>query len=343
MPRLSSKAKSQVYSNLEKYARSGMGMDKACESLLSQPRVPGAERTIYLGLLEGLEANETIGRSMARAGVVVTNLEKEVITAAETGGMLEKGFSLLSEYFKRIDKTTRRIRQGLNYPLVVLHLGLPVTVFCAAAMRRADPQLTSQPSWNEVLWDSGKCVLLIYFACLFCLLLGVWVFKMAKRSPAIDAILGRIPLVGKTRRYVAMERFCRVFEIFLLAGLKMSDSLAGAGRASGSALIRSAAYKGSRKISEGGTLSEAIFSQRKAFANDFSRGVAAAEESGQLDAEMGRWGNFYSESAAEAMDSLAEWTPKLFYWIVLLAVAVMVIRAGMAYIGILEGLLNYEF
>ena len=108
MPRLSSKAKSQVYSNLEKYARSGMGMDKACESLLSQPRVPGAERKIYLGLLEGLEANESIGRSMARAGVVVTNLEKEVITAAETGGMLEKGFSLLSEYFKRIDKTTRR-------------------------------------------------------------------------------------------------------------------------------------------------------------------------------------------------------------------------------------------
>ena len=35
MPSLSPQAKSLIYSNLEKYARSGMGMEKACDSLLA--------------------------------------------------------------------------------------------------------------------------------------------------------------------------------------------------------------------------------------------------------------------------------------------------------------------
>lgn len=51
--------------------------------------------------------------------------------------------------------------------------------------------------------------------------------------------------------------------------------------------------------------------------------------------------SLYSESAAEAMDQLAkEWTPKLFYWAILLLVAALIIRAAMAYKGLIENLLN---
>jgi hypothetical protein len=68
--------------------------------------------------------------------------------------------------------------------------------------------------------------------------------------------------------------------------------------------------------------------------------MAAAEESGQLDRELAEWGRYYSESAGEAMDLLAEWAPKLFYWGILLLVAAMIIRAAMAYRDLIEGLLN---
>ncbi len=317
-----------------------MGMDKACESLLSQPRVPAAERKIYLGMLEGLKQGESIGKSMSRAGMVVSNLEREVITAAETGGMLEKGFAHLAEYFRRMHSTMRNIRKGMTYPIVLVHLALPLTVFASAMLKRFVPGGGVRPL-GEALMDSGSWVLQIYLCTVVLLILGFVLAKMAKNSVFLDRLFNLVPILGKARKYVAMERFCRVFEIFLMAGLKMSDSLAGSGKASGSGVLHSASNSGARQIEQGQNLTEAMFSHPSAFPDDFNRGVAAAEESGLLDVEMRQWGNFYSESAGEAMDSLAEWTPRLFYWLVLLIVAGMIIRVGLAYRDLLQGILDY--
>ncbi|MEM9016634.1 MAG: hypothetical protein AAGC68_06445, partial [Verrucomicrobiota bacterium] len=85
------------------------------------------------------------------------------------------------------------------------------------------------------------------------------------------------------------------------------------------------------------------YSAPAAFPSDFARGMDAAEESGQLDRELHEWSRFYSETAGEAMDHLAEWTPKLFYWGILLFVGFLVVRAGLAYRDLISNLLNQSF
>ena len=109
MPSLSAAAKSRLYANFAKYAHSGMGMEKACESLLRQPRLRAGERRIYERLRSGLREGRTIGASLASAGSLISPLEVEVVTAAEEGGRLEKGFDHLATYFHRADQTRKRI------------------------------------------------------------------------------------------------------------------------------------------------------------------------------------------------------------------------------------------
>ena len=133
MPRLSPRAKALIYSNLEKYARSGMGMEKACESLLRQPRVSVNERRLYRGLLDGIQHGRSIGDALGGAGGFVTPLEHEVVVAAESGGKLEKGFAHLAEYFRRIDRTRKKILKGLAYPLFLIHLAIPVSTLAVTA------------------------------------------------------------------------------------------------------------------------------------------------------------------------------------------------------------------
>lgn len=147
----------------------------------------------------------------------------------------------------------------------------------------------------------------------------------------IDAVLRRIPLIGRARRAVAMERFSQVFEIFLLAGKKMSDCLAGAGKASGSGLIYEASREGEKIIIGGDLLVSALNAAPAAFPDDFVRGMGAAEEAGALDRELAEWGRFYADESADAMEQLVIWAPKLFYWGILIVVAWMIIRAGIAY------------
>ncbi len=343
MGKLSLIAKSRVYANLEKYARSGMGMEKACESMLSQPGVKTAEREIYQGLLKGLNQGMTIGDALSHNDVV-SNLEVEVVSASERGGMLEKGFAHLALYFRRMDRTRSKIVKGLTYPIVLIHLAVPVTIFASTMFSRLQPDAEVM-TLGESIGDAGKQVvvwMLVLYAVALVLLFFGWVtWKSARNSAGIDSFLNSLPLIGKARRFISLERFCRVFEIFLLSGLKMSDSLEGSGKASGSGVLQDASEKGGRTVADGHPLSEAIFGFPRVYPNDFARGVAAAEESGMLDSEMHQWGEFYGDSAAESMDKLAEWAPKLFYWFVLFFVAFMIVRAGIAYSQALNSWINF--
>ncbi|MEX2578537.1 MAG: type II secretion system F family protein [Verrucomicrobiales bacterium] len=342
MASLSARAKSRVYASLEKYARSGMGIEKACESLLAQPRVSATERRVYHGLLAGLKQGESIGDALGRSDGVVSELEREVVSAAEEGGTLEKGFGHLSEYFRRVDRTRRRILKGLTYPIVLVHLAVPVSAMAVAVFRgfSLDGSTPAGQTFSNAFANAAQTMLVVYLLIAILVVGAVILSRLSRRSGAVDALVNRIPLLGKARRAVAMERFSQVFEIFLLAGKKMSDSLAGAGKASGSGLIREASQAGSRLVAQGDRLAAAIYAAPSAFPHDFARGIDAAEESGQLDRELAEWGRFYSEAAAEAMEQLAEWTPKLFYWGILALVAFLIIRAALAYRDLLENLLN---
>jgi type II secretory pathway component PulF len=344
MSALSAKAKSQMYSSLEKYARSGMGMEKACESLLQQPRVKRAERKIYEGVLKGLAAGKTIGDSLGRASGDVTALEEEVISAAEEGGMLEKGFGHLAEYFRRMDRTRRQILKGLTYPLILVHLAVPVSTLVVTAFRSFSFDGVSQDAgYGSAFLEMGENMLIAYAVIAVLFVVARILTKAARTSGAVDGFLNGIPLIGKARKATAMERFSQVFGIFLQAGKKMSDSILGAGEASGSGLIRSASRRGAKTVAGGDSLATALYSARSAFPNDFARGMDSAEQSGQLDRELAEWGRFYSDSAREAMEQLAEWTPKLFYWAILLLVSVLIIRAGLAYRDLLQNLINFDF
>lgn len=341
MPRLSVRAKALIYSNLEKYARSGMGMEKACESLLDQPRLPAAERRLYRGLREGLRQGRSIGDALGSAGGFVSPLEHEVMVAAESGGKLEKGFAHLAEYFRRLDRTRRRIAKGLAYPLVLVHLAIPISTLAVNAFGNFNLDgEASGGGWREALASSGWTMLAAWGGLLLVFVVAWMLHRLGRRSAIVDALLRRVPLLGRARRATAMERFTQVFEIFLLAGKKMDDSLDGAARASGSGLIREAGRRGAAVVASGEPLAVALRRGRGAFPGDFVRGMTVAEESGQLDRELAEWGRFYGESAAEAMERLAEWTPKLFYWGVLLLVAWLILRAAFAYRDLIEGLLN---
>lgn len=340
MARLSAKAKQRLYSNLEKYARSGMGMGKALESLLGQPRLTSSERGIYQGMLDSLERGRSIGEALGDSSDAITPLESEVVSAAESGGRLERGFAHLAEYFRRSLVTRRRILKGLTYPLVLLHLAIPVSTLAVTATRQFAFDGNEAPGFTAAFIDTGKWVLLGYLVAILLVLWCLFLFRLARRSAGVDRGLNLVPLLGSARRWVAMERFTQVFEIFLLSGRKISDSLEGAGKASGSGQLRAAGAKGAKRIQEGETLSEALYSSASAYPADFLKGMTVAEESGQLDRELEEWSRFYSESAREAMEQVAEWTPKLFYWAVLVFVAFLVIRAALSYRDLLMRLVE---
>ena len=335
---MSPSAKHLIFANLAKYVRTGMGIEKACESLLSQPGVRSDERRLYQSIQRGVSSGQTIADAMS-ASSKIDPLDYKMLDASEKGGRLESGLAHLSDYYQRLDRTRRRIRKGLLYPVILFHFALIVTTCTAAMFSRFNPKNEGK-SFLEAVWESGQWVLYLYLIfVLFAILLWLLI-KRSRHSPLADTWLNRIPLLGKVRRFASLERFSSVFEIFLLSGRKMDESLQSASEASESGLIRHAAKEGVKSVQQGNLLAGSLLKNSRAFPNEFARGIAAAEESGMLDEEFGRWKQFYGESLGEAMEQLGEWIPKLVYFTTIFVVAWMIIRVGMSYADLINGYLD---
>ncbi|MDF1755525.1 MAG: type II secretion system F family protein [Verrucomicrobiales bacterium] len=335
---MSPSEKSHIFRNLAKYVRTGMGIEKACESMLAQPGVKASERQIYDSIEKGVTSGLTIAEAMSRSSKLDA-LDFQMLDASERGGQLDAGLNHLANYYQRLDRTRKRVRKGLVYPILLFHFALIVTTFVGAMFSRLNPALEEKPLMQAV-WETGRWVIFVYLALL---IVGILLFvlrRKAANSAAADRLLNQVPILGKTRRFAALERFTSVFEIFLLAGMRMDQSLKGASDASNSGLIRKAARTGVPTVKNGEKLAVAFFDNPAAFPNELARGVASAEEAGMLDKEFERWKQFYADSLSDAMDQLAEWVPKVVYFTTLFIVAAMIIRAGMAYRDLLNGFLD---
>jgi len=341
MARLSARTRGLLYTNLEKYARNGMGMEKACQALLGQPGTSKTERSLCQGFLEGLRQGRSIAESLGGEPGLVSALEREVVAAAESGGRLDAGFAHLGAYYQRLDRTRRRILRGLAYPLVLLHLVIPVSIVATGAFRGFSLDGSSPPwSFREALVQCGLAFLGLYITAFLLYWVSRFLVRKAESSVPVDRFLERIPFLGKARKWTGLERFSSAFEILLLSGRRMSDCLEGAGRASGSGQIRVASVAGGKIIALGNPLAEALRVDPGPFPDDFVTAIAVAEEAGQLDETFAEWARSFAESAREAMDQLGEWVPKLFYWAVLLVVSLAIIRAALAYRDLIGGILD---
>lgn len=335
---MSPSAKSQLFRNLSKYVQTGMGLEKACDSLLTHDRISGTERRIYQSISHGISHGQSIADAMVNSAEL-DEIDYQMLEAAEKGGRLDLGLNHLSAYYQRLERTRKRIRKGLTYPVVLFHLALIITTLVTAVFSRFTLEGPTESFLSAVL-KAAVWPVLFYVVVVVVVVVLFRMSKIARHLPGPDRLLGMIPILGKARRYAALERFTSVFEIFLLAGLKMDGAFQGGGNASNSGLIKHAAAKGAKSAAAGELISGTFMKEKAAFPTDFAMGVATAEQTGTLDVEMSRWRQIYSDSVADAMDQLAEWTPKIVYYFTVFLVAAMIIRAALSYMTMVNGLMN---
>ena len=131
-------------------------------------------------------------------------------------GVLGALIGAAAGYFRRLDRTRRKIAKGLVYPIVLIHLAIPVSTLAVTAFGSISFDADAPaPDYGGALARSGWAMLAIWGGLLLCLA-GAWLLnRLGRTSPGVDSGLRRVPLLGTARHAAAMERFTQVFEIFL--------------------------------------------------------------------------------------------------------------------------------
>jgi len=288
----------------------GLAMPKALEHVQGNPpsrslRAPIAQWRQFL--TEGA----SVGDAVARMGGWMPAFDAALVNAGDRSGRLDACFKLLAGYYEERSQLARKVISDLMYPAFLLHFAVVVFAFIDF--------LKPGHGWMRFSFLVLGILVPIYAAAGFLVFAGQGRHGEKWRG-AVENILRPVPMLGAARRCLALARLAAALEALLNAGVLITSAWELAAAASGSPAL-GRAVRGWREAVESGATPAELVKQSPQFPEMFASLYATGEISGQLDETLGRLHRHYQEEGSRKMRLIAEWSPKLVYYIVMLVIA----------------------
>jgi type IV pilus assembly protein PilC len=132
-------------------------------------------------------------------------------------------------------------------------------------------------------------------------------FKFYYKTPAgrkvIDRILLKIPLLGDILRKVAVARFSRTLSTLLASGVPILQSLEITAKTAGNVIIEEAILKVRTGVERGESFVEPL-KATEVFPHMVAQMIGIGEQTGALDAMLGKIADFYEQEVDAAIANL---------------------------------------
>jgi type II secretory pathway component PulF len=141
----------------------------------------------------------------------------------------------------------------------------------------------------------------------------------------LESILRPVPILGTARHYLALSRLSAALEALLAAGVTIIEAWELAAAASGSPALRRTVLAWRPQVTAGVTPAEVVSGSTRfpeLFANQYNTG----EISGTLDDTLRRLRIYYHEEGSRKLHAVAQWTPRIVYFLIMLMIAWHVIK-----------------
>jgi type IV pilus assembly protein PilC len=278
----------------------------------------GASNTAVSRLLMEIKAEVETGSALNQAfrkfPIHFDALYCNLIQAGEQAGILDSLLDRLATYKEKILAIKSKIKSAMFYPVSVL-----VVAFIVMAVI----MIFVIPSFKQVFTSFGAdlpapTLLVIamsdFFVANWWLIFGVIggglyaFFYFWKRSEAMqvfmDRLVLRLPVFGEVIRKATIARWTRTLSTMFAAGVPLVESLSSVGGAAGNHIYKMATQQIQSEVSTGSSLTAAM-QDTGVFPSMVIQMVSIGEESGQLDAMLGKVADFFEAEVDDAVDALS--------------------------------------
>ena len=128
-------------------------------------------------------------------------------------------------------------------------------------------------------------------------------YKTPNGRRTIDRILLKIPILGEIIRKIAVSRFSRTLSTLLSSGVPILQSLDITARTSGNVIIEEAIIKVRAGVERGESFVEPL-KATEVFPNMVAQMIGIGEQTGALDAMLGKIADFYEQEVDSAIANL---------------------------------------
>jgi type IV pilus assembly protein PilC len=283
-----------------------------CLTTLAEQSDSRALREVISRAARDVESGSTLAEALRRHPKAFDDLFTSMVEVGESGGILDVVLQRLSVYIEKAAALKRKIKAAMIYPLTIVGVAVVVVAFMLtfvipvfAKMFQglgADLPLPTK----IVVWlsDFVRRFILLIAAGLVAIVLGIRAFyKTEAGRSTIDALLLKLPIFGMLIRKVAVARFTRTLGTLVSSGVPILEGLRITARTAGNKVVEQAVMAARDSVTAGKTLAEPLRASA-IFPPMVVQMVSVGEQTGALDAMLGKIADFYDDEVDTAVGAL---------------------------------------
>jgi type II secretory pathway component PulF len=282
--------------------------------------------------MKQVEAGGRFSEVMARYPWIFSQMQLEMVRAAEEGGLLDQVLRHLADYVEHELEMKRMISRETFYPKLVLFVAL--MIMGRTGLSGGDLAIVglvvngTGAAYLANTLGFGGAALGVGFG--LYALFRLFFFNVGGVREAYDGVKLSIPVVGNIVRQFALARFARCFAALYRGGFSIPRALEISGRTSGNAVIEKAVHRAIGATQQGQLASDS-FRASGLFPHMILDMLRTGEMTGGLDEMMDKSADYF-ESEAKLKSHQAA---LVFGVIIFLMVALLVGRAVISgYVGL---------
>lgn len=269
---------------------------------------------LLLDIRADIETGTSLNQAFRKYPLYFDPLFCNLVGAGEQAGILEDLLTRLAIYKEKTLAIKAKIKSALTYPIAILSIAFIVTAVIMIWVVPAFKQVFTSfgadlPAPTLIVMGISDFVVANWYL-IFGGIFGALYFffqswqRSLEMQRFMDRILLQAPIFGAVIRKATIARWTRTLATMFAAGVPLVEALDSVGGASGNAVYLDATIKIQTEVTTGTSLTVAM-QNAGVFPSMVTQMVAIGEESGALDAMLGKVADFYEEEVDDAVANLS--------------------------------------
>lgn len=263
-----------------------------------------------------VEEGSTLAAALAKHPKVFDHLFTNMVEAGETGGVLDLILQRLATLIEKVVKLKRSIVSASIYPAAVVLVAIgAVATIMVVVIPQFQMIFIGLLGPGEVLPLPTRIVMgisnflagwggLTTLVSIIGASIGTsYYYKTPKGRYQIDKLLLKLPIFGPILRKIAVARFSRILSTLLSSGVPILQSLEITAKTAGNVIIEEAIMKVRAGVERGENFVDPL-KATNVFPHMVGQMIGVGEQTGALDAMLGKIADFYEEEVDSAIADL---------------------------------------
>jgi type IV pilus assembly protein PilC len=287
-----------------------------CLDILAEQQQNPFFKDVLRQVRQNVEEGSTLFQALERHPKVFDNLFTSMVEAGETGGVLDLILQRLATLIEKVVKLKRSVVSASIYPsaVVVVAIGA-IAVIMVVVIPQFQQIFLGLLGPGELLPLPTRIVMAIssFLAgwgglATLITIIGASVgtsfyYKTPRGRWQIDTLMLKMPIIGSILRKVAVARFARILSTLLSSGVPILQSLDITAKTAGNVVVEDAVLKVRAGVERGENFADPL-KATDVFPHMVGQMVSVGEQTGALDAMLGKIADFYEEEVDAAIADL---------------------------------------